>query len=120
MNAWLEKQQAMRKQPLLMIFCEMKEGLVIFMQPNINNNSLNDVYKSLFDFNHDACYALDMDGNFTLFNEEAVKITGYSAEESLKMNFVSILHEDYLEVTIQHFKRVIQGHRERFETTIVK
>jgi diguanylate cyclase (GGDEF)-like protein/PAS domain S-box-containing protein len=103
-----------------MMICEMKEGLVIFMQPNINSNSLKEVYKSLFDFNHDACYALDMDGNFTLFNEEAVKITGYSAEESLKMNFVSILHEDYFEDTIQHFKRVTQGHRERFETTILK
>lgn len=78
------------------------------------------VYKSLFDFNHDACYAVDMEGNFTLFNEEAVAITGYTSQEALEMNFVSIIHEDYLQKTIEHFRRVTSGVRERFETAIVK
>ncbi|MGA9225418.1 MAG: EAL domain-containing protein [Mesobacillus sp.] len=78
------------------------------------------VYKSLFDYNHDACYAVDMDGNFTLFNEEAVAITGYSPQEAFEMNFVSIVHEDYLQETIEHFRRVTGGTRERFETAILK
>lgn len=78
------------------------------------------VYKSLFEYNHDACYAVDLDGNFILFNEEAVAITGYSPQEAFGMNFVSIIHEDYLEETIEHFRRVTGGVRERFETVIVK
>ncbi|MEH7883879.1 EAL domain-containing protein [Bacillus sp. JJ1609] len=78
------------------------------------------VYKSLFEYNHDACYAVDMDGNFILFNEVAEVITGYSPQEAFGMNFVSIIHEDYLQETIEHFRRVTSGERERFETVILK
>lgn len=88
------------------------------MQPDINNSSFFDVYQSLFNFNHDGCYALDKDGNFILFNKAAIEITGYPLDEALGMNFVSIVHEDFLEETIGHFKRVVNGERERFETVI--
>ncbi len=90
------------------------------MQQDINNRSFFDVYKSLFDYNHDGCYALDLEGNFTIFNEEAVAVTGYTRDEALKMNFISILHEDYIEDTIKHFERVANGERERFETVILR
>lgn len=89
------------------------------MKPDLNNGSFIDVYKSLFDYNHDGCYVLDLNGNFILFNDEAVAITGYSVSEALQMNFVSIIHEDYLEDTVEHFKRVSLGERERFVTKIV-
>ncbi|CAM3901598.1 EAL domain-containing protein [Mesobacillus thioparans] len=90
------------------------------MQPDLNSSSLFEVYQSLFNFNHDACYALDIDGNFILFNEAAVEITGYPLDSALGMNFVSIVHEDFLEETIGHFKRVLRGERERFETVIIR
>lgn len=90
------------------------------MQADLSGNFNIEVYKSLFEYNHDACYAVDMDGNFILFNEEAVAITGYSPQEAFGMNFISIIHEDYLEETIEHFRRVTSGVRERFETVIVK
>ena len=90
------------------------------MRPDLNNSSLFDVYKSLFDFNHDGCYALDMDGNFVVFNKEAEAVTGYTEEEALEMNFISMIDEDYVEQTIQHFKRVTSGERERFETVILR
>ena len=90
------------------------------MQPDLNSSALFEVYKSLFNYNHDGCYALDMDGNFILFNEEAVAITGYPLEEALKMNFISMVPEDLLEETIEHFKCVASGERERFETVIIR
>ncbi|MBS8266480.1 EAL domain-containing protein [Mesobacillus boroniphilus] len=90
------------------------------MQPDLNSKSLFEVYKSLFDYNHDGCYALDMKGNFIGFNEAAVVITGYSLEEALDMNFISIIHDDFLEDTIQQFKQVTSGGRTRFETAIFK
>ncbi|WP_215035713.1 EAL domain-containing protein [Bacillus sp. ISL-37] len=93
---------------------------VTAMQPDLNNSSLFEVYKSLFDYNHDGCYALDREGNFIVFNEEAVAITGYTIDEAMEMNFISIVHDDYLEETIKHFKRVTRGERERFETVILK
>lgn len=93
---------------------------VTAMQPDLNNSSLFEVYKSLFDYNHDGCYALDMDGNFIIFNEESVAITGYTTDEAMEMNFVSIIHDDYVEETIKHFKSVTRGERERFETVILR
>ncbi|WP_226678116.1 bifunctional diguanylate cyclase/phosphodiesterase [Mesobacillus jeotgali] len=93
---------------------------VTAMQPDLNNSSLFEVYKSLFDYNHDGCYALDMEGNFIVFNEEAVAITGYTIDEAMELNFISILHEDYVEETIEHFKRVTRGQREKFETVILR
>lgn len=89
------------------------------MMPDLTNDSFINVYKSLFDYNHDGCYVLDLNGNFTLFNDEAVAITGYSVAEALQMNFISIIHEDYLEDTVGHFKRVTLGERERFLTKII-
>jgi diguanylate cyclase (GGDEF)-like protein/PAS domain S-box-containing protein len=90
------------------------------MQPDLNISSLFEVYKSLFNYNHDGCYALDIKGNFILFNEEAEAVTGYTFAEAMEMNFISMIQEDYIEETIEHFKRVITGERERFETSILR
>lgn len=90
------------------------------MKPRINSDTRLEVYRSLFDNNHDASYALDTDGNFTLFNGAAMNITGLTMEEALEMNFISLLHEEYVASTIAAFKRVIEGKRERFETAILK
>lgn len=61
-----------------------------------------------------------MEGNFIVFNDEAAAITGYTIEEAMEMNFISIVHDDYVEETIKHFKRVTRGERESFETAILR
>ncbi|MCM3574575.1 MULTISPECIES: EAL domain-containing protein [Mesobacillus] len=90
------------------------------MQPDLNSRSLFDVYKSLFNFNHDGCFALDVQGNFIAFNEEAAVITGYSEEEALEMNFITMIHDEFVDDAIQQFKHVTSGGRIKFETAIFK
>jgi len=90
------------------------------MQPDLNSRSLFDVYKSLFNFNHDGCFALDVQGNFIAFNDEAAAITGYSEEEALEMNFITMIHDEFVDETIQQFKHVTSGGRIKFETAIFK
>jgi diguanylate cyclase (GGDEF)-like protein/PAS domain S-box-containing protein len=93
---------------------------VTLMQPDLNSRSLFDVYKSLFNFNHDGCFALDVQGNFIAFNEEAAVITGYSLAEATDMNFISMIHDEFVDDAIQQFKSVISGNRTKFETAIFK
>lgn len=91
-----------------------------FMKHELIKTSLLDVYKSLFNFNHDACYALNLEGEFLLFNEAAAEISGYSKEEAMNIKFSSVIHKEFLEKTMAHFQRVTTGNRERFETAIMK
>lgn len=89
------------------------------MRPTLNQETLYTVFQSLFNYNHDACYALDAEGNFLLFNDEAECITGYSKEEALQMEFAPLVKPNLLIQTYSFFKRVLNGSRERFETTIL-
>ncbi|NRD79422.1 EAL domain-containing protein [Bacillus sp. BRMEA1] len=88
------------------------------MLPLNESISQIEIYKSLFDHNHDACYALDLEGNFILFNNAAVKITGYSKEEILQMSFIPLVKEECLEKTIKIFDDILQGNSSKFNASI--
>ncbi|WP_162287869.1 EAL domain-containing protein [Indiicoccus explosivorum] len=88
------------------------------MESLTQSESLFDIYKSLFDFNPDACYAIDLDGRFRLFNEAASRITGLSQEEAVGSPFSSLIPKDQLPGTVSFFQRVLQGERGQFDTAI--
>lgn len=88
------------------------------MEAVLNEDSLFETYKLLFDYNHDACYAIDVNGRFLLFNQAAVELTGYSAEEALKMSIFPLFTEDYFDKSMESFQRLIQGKQERLVTCI--
>jgi diguanylate cyclase (GGDEF)-like protein/PAS domain S-box-containing protein len=78
----------------------------------------SDIYKSLFDYTHDACYALDLNGKFLLVNDAAVELVGYEKHELLQMSFFELLSMDEAETATYYFKRVQEGYSERFNITI--
>lgn len=86
--------------------------MVSIIEPN------SDIYKSLFDYNHDACYAIDLKGNFLQVNDAAINLAGYEREEILQMSFISILQEDYIDKAIHYFTIVLQGNRQTFDISI--
>ncbi|WP_170287571.1 EAL domain-containing protein [Aquibacillus halophilus] len=88
------------------------------MKTKINYDDLFETYKSLFDYNHDACYALDLEGKFVLFNKAAVDITGFSKEEALQMSFYSLIQKESSKNTLYYFNSLLQGNREKFDTSI--
>ncbi|MBT2655282.1 EAL domain-containing protein [Bacillus sp. ISL-18] len=78
----------------------------------------SDIYKSFFDFNHNASYALDSEGNFILVNDAAVDATGYEKEEILQMSFVSIMQEDCIDRAFHYFNSTLKGNRHSFDISI--
>ncbi|WP_066309726.1 EAL domain-containing protein [Bacillus sp. FJAT-29814] len=80
----------------------------------------SDIYQSLFDYNHDACYALDLKGKFILVNDAAAELVGYDKQELLQMSFYELMNLDEAEVATQYFKRVLEGVSERFNISIHK
>ena len=55
-------------------------------------------YRQLFENAHDGIWFHDLEGNFTIVNAAAEKMTGYSAEELYKMNVRSFLSEESLQL----------------------
>lgn len=78
----------------------------------------SDIYKSLFDYNHDACYAVDRDGRFVLINDAAVALVGYEKQEMLQMTFPQLIAENELAQVNYYFSRVLEGSSERFNVSI--
>src|ERR1700730_15968635 len=77
-----------------------------------------DIYKSLFDYSHNACYAIDLEGNFILINDAAVAVAGYQKEEILNMPFISILQEDCIDRAMHYFYCALQGDRQTFDISM--
>lgn len=84
----------------------------------MESNLLLEVYKSLFDYHDDACFALDLEGHFILFNRTAAELTGYSIEEALQMSFIPLIPDQYLEDTLSNFNRVIDVNSNNFNVLI--
>jgi diguanylate cyclase (GGDEF)-like protein/PAS domain S-box-containing protein len=80
---------------------------------------LSRIYKSLFTYNPDASYAIDIHGKFILVNDKVLQTTGYSREELLQCSFVTLLREDDVEFTLEIFTRALNGNRESFEISIL-
>ncbi|MDQ2798963.1 MAG: PAS domain-containing protein, partial [Armatimonadota bacterium] len=60
------------------------------------------VYQSLFDYNPDAVYSLDLAGNFVTANMAGLALSGYALEEVLTMSFAPMIAPEYLERTLYH------------------
>jgi diguanylate cyclase len=66
-------------------------------------------YRSLFEHNPDAIYSMDPQGTLMNINPALEKLLGYSHEEYEQMTFHPVVHPDYLQNTIEHFKEALEG-----------
>jgi len=76
-------------------------------------------FKSLFEHHPDAILALDLEGRYTLVNPACERISGYTREELLHMNFAAMIAPDALENSAQSFARVLTGETTRNETVLI-
>ncbi|HET9479978.1 MAG TPA: PAS domain S-box protein, partial [Pyrinomonadaceae bacterium] len=53
-------------------------------------------YRELFENANDIIYTHDLQGNFTSLNRNGERITGYSREETLRMNVADVIAPEYL------------------------
>ena len=55
-------------------------------------------YRELFENANDIIYTHDLQGNFTSLNRSGERITGYSREETVKMNVAEVIAPEYLDL----------------------
>jgi diguanylate cyclase (GGDEF)-like protein/PAS domain S-box-containing protein len=76
-------------------------------------------YKSLFEYNPDAVFSFDLDGNFLSANPACYKLSGYSVEELMHMSFMPLIGREDLEKTLYRFRLAAKGKPQNYETTIM-
>jgi PAS domain S-box-containing protein len=55
-------------------------------------------YRELFENANDIIYTHDLEGNFTSLNRSGERITGYSREETMRMNVADVIAPEYLDL----------------------
>ncbi|HEX5889190.1 MAG TPA: PAS domain S-box protein [Pyrinomonadaceae bacterium] len=55
-------------------------------------------YRELFENANDIIYTHDLKGNFTSLNRSGERITGYSREETMRMNVADVIAPEYLDL----------------------
>jgi len=76
-------------------------------------------YRSLFQHNPAITYTLDLQGHFTSINASAVRITGYSEEEALQLDFSQGIAPEYLETVINNYAGALKGEPQSYEAAII-
>lgn len=66
-------------------------------------------YRDLVENAHDLIYEHDLEGNYTSANKVVEQITGYSFEESLKLNLAQVVAPDYVEKAQEMLRRKLSG-----------
>ena len=75
-------------------------------------------YHSLFEHNPAAVYSLDRQGRFTSINAAAIKMSGYSEEESLKMSIADVVTPDNRDAMPLHFQDSLRGEPQSYDSAI--
>ncbi|MEO8434787.1 MAG: PAS domain S-box protein [Pyrinomonadaceae bacterium] len=68
-------------------------------------------YRDLVENAHDLIYEHDLEGNYTSSNKAGERITGYSLEETLKMNLAQTVAPEYLETAQLMTRRKLAGEK---------
>jgi PAS domain S-box-containing protein len=76
-------------------------------------------YRSLFVYNPQAAFSLDLEGRFTDANPVAQKLAGYSQDELRGMSFVDVLHPDDLAHTVAAFEAALRRRPQQLESRIL-
>ncbi|GAB3783588.1 PAS domain S-box protein [Nocardioides pacificus] len=76
-------------------------------------------YRSLFEYNPQAVFSLDLEGRFTAANPASERMSGYAEDELCAMQFAEIIPEDHLEKVMVAFLRVLDQEPQDLETQIV-
>jgi PAS domain S-box-containing protein len=78
-------------------------------------------YRQLFENAHDAIWLHDLEGNFVAANRSAEKLSGYTAEELIKMNARDFLSEDSLKLAHEIRQKLLNsGSVDLYEQRIIR
>ncbi|MBW2630494.1 MAG: PAS domain S-box protein [Deltaproteobacteria bacterium] len=66
-------------------------------------------YRTLDETTKDATFVLDLDGKFTYISPVAEELTGYSWQDFLGRPFTEFIAPEYMESTVERFKKGLAG-----------
>lgn len=75
-------------------------------------------FESLFKYNPNMVYTINMDGEFTNINESGLKLLGYTLEEIVGMHFEQVVVDEYLDQTFNHYAEVLKGNFQSYTIQI--
>lgn len=100
-----------------------KQGLLVHFRDVTKEKREIDInkqhYESLFDWNPDAVYSFDLDGNYLSANASFEKMSGYSKEEVLKMKYALVVAPEDIEKTADHFQKATKGEVQNYNITAI-
>ncbi len=76
-------------------------------------------YQSLFYFNPDLVYSLDLNGIITNINPTVLRLMGYKPEQIIGKNYVNFIHDEHLCYTKKSFQQATQGIPQSYETALI-
>lgn len=77
-------------------------------------------YRSLTETAADAIFTLDTEGKFTYLNPEFESVTGYAVGDFIGRSFIDVLVPEYIESTVERFKRGLSGKTTDFYEVEIK
>ena len=77
-------------------------------------------YRFLTENAADVIFTLDAEGKFTYLSPEFERATGYAIEDFIRRPFIDTLVPEYIESTVERFKRGLAGSTTEFYEVVVK
>ena len=78
-------------------------------------------YRTLIETINDIVFVLDREGKFTYLNKKFEEVTGYSTEEMIGKHFTKIIAPEYVESTVDRFRRGLAGEEiPMYEIEVIK
>jgi len=76
-------------------------------------------YQSLFYFNPDLVYSLDLNGTITNINPSVQRLIGYTPEQIIGQNYSKFIQDQHLCYTKKSFQKATQGIPQSYETGLI-
>lgn len=78
------------------------------------------LYKSLFQWNPDAVFMIDLKGCFISANPACEKLTDYAVDELMHRSYIPLIVEEERQKVMRHFSKSAKGTPQNFESTVVR
>jgi len=108
---------------LFIITINYIENQMIYQNGTVENQNMKlkineQQFRSLFQYNPDAIFILDLEGNFKEVNPSALTLTGYTLREVLQLKITDLVLKEETEGLTAFLHEVIKGSSICFETFI--
>lgn len=77
-------------------------------------------YRTMIENANDLIWALDTQGNFTVFNHQAEIVSGYKFEDWRGKSFAPLIHPDDLEMVNEVFQKTLSGTQQQYTVRVYK